>query len=245
LGDMNILITGGSGKLGQELKKISHDADFPESGEFNIVDYEGMLKWIEKRGKKYNTLIHCAAFTSPPEIDKDPIRALQVNIIGSANIVKLCEKNHIRLVYISTDYVFDGQRGCYKEEDALNPVNRYAISKLGGECAVRLYENSLIIRLSFGPNSFPYEAAFTDQWTSREAVSVSARKILKLAEMNLNGIIHIGSERRTVYKYAHSLEGTKEIKGISIKDVNFRIPQDTSLNTDKYNALVGNRKEEK
>ena len=115
-------------------------------------------------------VVHAAAFTSPPKVDKDPARALDVNIIGTANLVRLCMARGLRLIYISTDYVFRGDRGNYREDDSLYPVNKYAWSKLGGECAVRMYDNSLIVRTSFGPNVFPYEKAFADQWTSRESV---------------------------------------------------------------------------
>ncbi len=83
----------------------------------------------------------------------------------------------LQLVYISTDYIFKGDRGLYSETDAVYPSNKYAWSKPGGECAMRLYDKALIIRTSFGPNTFPYEKAFVDQWTSRESVSVIARKI--------------------------------------------------------------------
>jgi dTDP-4-dehydrorhamnose reductase len=235
---MRILITGGSGKLGKELKEIIKNGDFPSSEEFNVLNYNGMLSWIENYNKSFTTLLHCAAFTSPPLIDKEPLKALQVNVIGTANIVRLCIEKKIKLIYISTDYVFDGQKGMYKEKDPVNPVNKYAWSKLGGECAVRLYDNSLIIRLSFGPNIFPYEAAFKDQWTSRESVSISAKKIAGLVENDIRGIVHIGSKRRTVYEYAKSLDPKKEIKKISINDVGFTIPTDTSLNTDRYEKII-------
>jgi dTDP-4-dehydrorhamnose reductase len=183
-------------------------------------------------------IIHAAAFTSPPLVDNNPIKALDVNIIGSANIVKLCIKYDIYLIYISTDYVFRGDEGNYQEDDAVFPVNKYAWSKLGGECAVKLYENSLIIRTSFGSNTFPYQKAFVDQWTSRESVSVIALKISRLIDKNLKGILHVGGERKTVYEYAKSLDKSKDIQELSRNEVSFVVPNDTSLDCTKYMRSV-------
>jgi len=234
----NIIVTGGSGTLGTELKKLMPDACFPSSNEFDITNYNQMDKFLEKREyAHFCTMIHCAAFISPPKINLDPIRAIETNIIGTANIVKLCNNYSIKLIYISTDYVFDGKTGNYKEDDPVNPINKYAWSKLGGECAVKLYDNSLIIRLSFGPKIFPYEAAFIDQWTSRESVDKIAIKILSLLNTSIYGVIHIGQDEICVYDYAKSLDTQKEIKKISIKDVSFNVPENTSLNIDKYKNI--------
>lgn len=232
-----ILFTGGSGLLGSEFKKLLPEIKYPSSREFNITNYAQMENYLKKEGE-VQLIIHAAAFTSPPKVDQDPLKALEVNIIGTSNVVKLCIKFGIHLIYISTDYVFKGDKGNYKEDDPLYPVNKYAWSKLGGECAVRLYDKSLIIRTSFGPNVFPYEKAFIDQWTSRESVSVIANKIMKLLDREITGIIHIGGKRRTVLEYAKSLDSFKEIKPLSIKEINFIVPQDTSLNCDKYTNLI-------
>ena len=230
-----ILVTGGSGLLGGELKKILPDSLFPSSQEFDVTDYNQMEAYIANH--QVQVLLHAAAFTSPPKIDTDPLRALDVNVMGTAQVVKLCMRHNIKLIYMSTDYVFEGDVGNYSEDDAVQPVNKYAWSKLGGECAVRLYDNSLIIRTSFGPAVFPYEKAFTDQWTSRESVDKIAKKIVNLLQASLTGIIHIGGKRQTVYEYAKSLDPQKNIGQLSIKDVNFKAPADTSLNTKKYESL--------
>jgi dTDP-4-dehydrorhamnose reductase len=171
-------------------------------------------------------------------VDKDPLKALQVNIVGTAIVVKLCSRLGARLVYVSTDYVFQGDKGSYSETDPVNPVNKYAWSKLGGECAVRLYDKALIIRTTFGPNRFPYEKAFGDQWTSRQPVSTIAAKIAALLDKDALGVVHVGGERRTVLDYARSLDPARAIGEISVKDVTFRVPVDTSLNCERYNSIV-------
>jgi len=234
------LFTGGSGLLGNEMKKHLPFVLFPEHNLFDVANYDQMVRYLEKVDIK--TIIHAAAFTSPPKIDKDPVQAINTNIIGTSNLVKLCSENDMKLVYLSTDYVFKGNKGNYKEEDEVYPVNKYAWSKLGGECAVRLYDNSLIIRTSFGPNEFPFEKAFIDQLTSRESVSKIANKIVKVLEKDIKGIIHIGGNRKTVFEYAKSLDFSKKIGELSINDVNFEVPVDTSLDCEKYSKLMDDKK---
>ncbi len=231
-----ILFTGGSGLLGSEIRQRLPEAWYPTSTEFDVVNYQQMQDYLHH--KDISLIIHAAAFTSPPLIDQDPARAIAVNILGTANIVQLCMLNTIRLIYISTDYVFKGDTGHYNEESLLGPVNKYAWSKLGGECAVRLYERGLIIRTSFGPNEFPYPKAFIDQWTSRESVSRIAAKIVTLADKDITGVIHIGGKRQTVYEHAKSLHPAKTIGELSIRDVPFVAPQDTSLDCSYYDKIV-------
>ena len=231
-----IIFTGGNGLLGSEFKKIRPDINYTDLEDFNILDYKQMKDYIE--GKGYELIIHAAAFTSPPLIDKNPLEAMEVNIAGTANVVKLCMENDLRLIYISTDYVFKGDSGNYSENDPVYPVNKYAWSKLGGECAVRMYDKSLIVRTTFGPNVFPYEKAFIDQWTSRESVSVIAKMISKLIDKKITGTVHVGGKRKTVFEYAKSLDTARTIGKLSINDVTFSVPADTSLNCDKYNKLI-------
>lgn len=222
--------------MGSEFMKILPDINYPSSKEFDVTNYDQMKKYVASSGCEL--IIHAAAFTSPPFIDKNPLKALETNIIGTSNVVKLCIEFDIRLIYISTDYVFKGDKGDYKESDPVYPVNKYAWSKLGGECAVRMYDKALIVRTSFGPNIFPYEKAFIDQWTSRESVAVIANMINKLIDKDITGIIHVGGERKTVFEYAKKLNPTREIGKLSIKDVSFNVPVDTSLNCDKYSELI-------
>ena len=205
--DPRILLgTGGSGLLGQALQRLLPGAFFPSSAAFDVTRPDQMEAVLDGRG--FRVLLHGAAFTSPPRVDADPGRAVDTNVIGTANVVKLCMRRGLKLVYISTDYVFRGDAGRYKESDAVSPVNKYAWSKLGGECAVRLYDNSLIVRTTFGPDAFPYPKAFSDQWTSRESVSQIAKKIVGLLDLDVRGVLHVGGARRTVLEYARSLSPT-------------------------------------
>lgn len=231
-----LAFTGGSGLLGKEIQKHFPDGLYPTHDQLDITDRRSITSYFKKH--KFKSIVHLAAFTSPPRVDNDPLHALTTNIVGTANIVEACMVHAKKIIYISTDYVFKGDGTKYSEDDAVYPVNKYAWSKLGGECAVRLYDNHLIIRTSFGPTPFPYKQAFKDQWTSRESVHIIAEKIKKLIIAQAIGTYHVGGTRRTVLDYAVSLTGDSNITPISIKNVNFRVPKDTSLNTNKYKKLL-------
>jgi len=231
-----ILVTGGSGRLGTELKKLLPKALFPGSAVFNVTNYGQMEKYIRKH--RPSAIIHSAAFISPPLIDKDPQKAIEVNIIATAALAKLCWRYKTKLVYISTDYVFKGDKGNYKEDDLVFPTNKYAWSKLGGECAVRMLDDYLIVRTSFGEKVFPFQKAFVDHYTSRETVDVIAKKIVTVLKSGVRGTIHLGHARRSVYQYAKSLGGPTPIGKMSIDDVPFAVPKDTSLNTTKYKTYA-------
>lgn len=232
-----VLVTGGSGLLGRHLKPLLPDALFPEHAEFDVTDPPKMAGYLH--GTTVSTIVHGAAFISPPKITENPKLALDVNIAGTANVVRVCMDRNIRLLYISTDYVFKGDRGMYKEDDPVLPVNKYAWSKLGGECAVRMYDNSLIVRTSFGEPVFPYEKAFVDQWTSRLRVDVLAPRLVKLLQSDLAGIVHVGGKRQTVMQYARSVSPDKTIGALSLKEVSFLAPVDTSLDTSRYDSVNG------
>jgi dTDP-4-dehydrorhamnose reductase len=237
------VFTGGSGLLGQAFKQLLPAAAFPTSSELDVRDGQAIAAWLQ--GREVNTIIHAAAFTSPPKVDQDPVRAVETNIIGTANLVSWCLAHGVRMVYISTDYVFKGDKGLYSEDDAVLPVNRYAWSKLGGECAVRLLPRHLIIRTSFGPDVFPYPKAFVDQWTSRQGVTETARQMVTLIETGAAGTVHVGGPRRTVMEYARSLDPARTIEPLSLKDVPFVAPVDTSLDTTRYHDLVAKKDTER
>jgi dTDP-4-dehydrorhamnose reductase len=231
------LFTGGSGLLGQELEYYFKDDFFPSSAEFNVHDYDGMEKYLTRCNEKIDMIVHLAAETTTKEIEtKDYYRrkAIQTNIVGTANIVQLCMDRNIKLIYISTDYVFDGEKGDYVEDDNLNPINKYAWSKLGGEASVRLYDNSLIVRMSFCADRFPYPKAFADQLSTRMPVSQAGFKLKDLINENPSGIRHLFSTKQTIYQLAKNISPNKEIEPISINDIeDYKLPKDTSLST-KY-----------
>lgn len=222
-------LTGGSGRLGQELQKISGEKGIeiiaPDSKWCNITNEYQIKNKIEASG--CDVVVHAAAFTDVKGAESDPSLAWDVNVLGTLNVLKACKLLRKKLIYISTDYVFDGEKGKYKICDPINPLSKYAKTKASGELLVRTYDESLIIRTSFYGHDFPYDAAFTDQWTSKSYVDVIAPKILEKILENPHGISHVGVERRTVYDIAR--ERKKDVKGMSRNDISINVPYDTSF----------------
>ena len=227
---VRILLTGGTGLLGIELLKLDAEIEAPGRNDLNIIDDAAVARYIADYLP--DVIIHAAAITDNREIEDDPSEALDVNIHGSVSIAKACLGMRIRLVYLSTDYVYSGDRGNYSESDEVAPTNLYAWTKLAGEAAVRAVPNHLIIRTSFGDNYFPYPVAFCDKWSSKEYVDLIALDILEAARSPLTGIINIGGPRRTIYEYA--VTRNFDVRRIKREDSVFESPTDTSLNLSRW-----------
>lgn len=225
---LRALLTGGTGTLGKELIKLSaDDIEFysPSSTECNILNQEQVENCFKQID--FDLVVHCAAVTNVADIEKNPLDALETNVVGTINLTRECMRHNKKIVFISTDYVFDGEKGHYSIHDPINPLSKYAKTKAAAELAVRTYDNSLVIRTSFYGHNFPYEKAFNDQWTSKDYIDIIAPKILNAIKSDKTGIVHIGSPRRSVYEIAK--KRNKNIKQMSRKDVEFKIPKDTSL----------------
>lgn len=235
--DNRILITGGSGALGSAISKLI-PCIAPNSSELNITDYAQCQAAIER----YNPdiVIHCAAWTDVAGAEKAKDKCWEVNVTGTENMVRAA--TGCRFIYISTEYVFDGERGNYKEDDIPRPVNFYALTKLCGEIAVRQYPNTLIIRTAFkqdGP--WPYEAAFVDKWMSVDFVSERVPDILRASLMTeLTGLIHVSGARKTIYDLA--IKVSPKVKKMSIKDVPVILPKDTSLDSSRWKEICSTHK---
>ena len=165
-----IIITGGTGRFGTVLKKFrsKYKILFPTKKQLNILDLKNIRKYLNL--KKPNYLIHLAGLSRPMKIhDQDIIKSIDLNIIGTANVTKACSERNIKLIYFSTNYVYPGKKGNYRENDPVLPINNYAISKLGGECAVQMYKNSLILRIMMSEKPFAHDYAFSDIKTNLQS----------------------------------------------------------------------------
>lgn len=221
----NILLTGGSGTLGTELQKLKKDLLCPSSAEMDITNSSSVVSFFEKND--IDLVIHAAAYTNVSLAEKEFENVIDVNVGGTYNIIKNCISKQIKLVYISTDYVFDGEQGNYKSTDPINPLTKYAKSKAAAELMVRMYENSLCIRTSFYGKQFPYEQATIDQWTTKDYVDVMAPKILEECLSDKFGIVHCYSKKRTVYELG--ITRKNNLKKIRRQDIVVALPKDTSL----------------
>lgn len=237
----NILLTGGKGQLATEILKINPLIDAPDKDEMDFSIYKQIDLYCQ--AKKYDIIIHAGAVTNKfnEDVDDDYIIT---NIIGTANITLWAKQHGIRLVYISSDYVYPSESGNYTEESVLLPVNRYAKSKLGGEMSVQLYDNSLIIRTSFY-STLNFTKACTDQFTSRLPIKEAAAAIYFLScKTELRGIINLGTNgKRCLYDIVKA-EFNSIVEPCLRKDIKitYVIPPDSSLNTQKYYTMIESSK---
>jgi dTDP-4-dehydrorhamnose reductase len=220
-----ILLTGGSGLLGRHLAPLL-DCISPSHTDFDILS--------PVIPPDVHLIVHAAAYTDVEGAQTNAGVCTDINVNGTKNLVAL----GLPLVYISTEYVFDGGRGNYAEDDVPNPLNVYAATKFLGEMAVRRMERSLVIRTLFKPRPFEHERAVTDQWTSGDYVDVIAPLIAKAVGLfesgKLSGVIHIGTGKKSTFDLAKQ---TKDVQPIERKDLCVRLPRDTSLSLAKWAAL--------
>lgn len=234
------LLTGGNGILGIALQTawpIKLNCWAPSSEELDITDGNRMSKFYfdnRERLQKMYAVVHCAAYTDVPGAESNKTQAIDLNINGTRNVLRgLCWPLGIPMVYISTDYVYPGSDGNYKETDRVSPVNFYAQTKYMGEAF--LDERDLIIRTSFKPDTeWPYPKAFDDLYTSSDYVDVIAPKILTLIANGESGIYNVGTERKSIYELAR--RRTTKVKPMSRKEIkDVYLPSDISMNLDKFN----------
>lgn len=148
-----ILVTGANGMLGQDLCPILEDSGYEvvetDVDTLDITSTENVKKVLEL--EKPDFVIHCAAYTNVDKAEEDLKTAELINVTGTENIADICGKLGITLVYISTDYVFDGEKQePYLPNDRVNPLNNYGMTKYEGEEAVRsLCDQYYVVRTSW------------------------------------------------------------------------------------------------
>jgi dTDP-4-dehydrorhamnose reductase len=231
-----IIFTGGSGRFAESLKntKSNYNFYYPNSKELNILNIKSIEKYVKK--VKPKIFIHAAGLSRPMNIHTKNInKSISLNILGTANVTKICAKYNLKLVYFSTCYVYPGISGNYKEEDALLPINNYAWSKLGGECAVQMYKNSLILRLSMTEKPFVHKEAFVDFKTNFIFHDEVAKILIKLLPQK--GIINVGGKSQSVYQFA--IKENKNIKKSSAKkNLAKNSPLNPSMNIKKLIKIL-------
>ena len=196
-----IIFTGGNGRFASEFKKKKNKFKvyYPSKNQLNILNLKSIINYIKQ--KKPNYFVHCAGLSRPMSIhDKDISKSINLNIIGTSNVVIACAQFNLKLIYFSTGYVYPGTKGNYKEEEPIKPFNNYAWSKLGGECSVKLYKNSLILRLIMCEKPFNHKTAFHDI----DSNFIFHEEIVKIFPKILNkkGILNVGGKIQTIYKFA-------------------------------------------
>jgi dTDP-4-dehydrorhamnose reductase len=148
-----VIVTGSEGQLGRTLQELSPDFEcnfhFTSSTELDISNPKSIESVFQKG--QYNYCINCAAYTNVEQSEITPELAFKVNAEGVKNLADACNKYHITLIHISTDYVFDGNKTTpYTVQDVPNPINQYGKSKLQGEEYIKsILRNHFIIRTSW------------------------------------------------------------------------------------------------
>ena len=231
-----ILVTGGSGRFAQSLKKIKCKYKFiyPTKQNLDITNTKSIKNYLKKTKPK--SVLHLAGLSRPMiEHEKNINKSINLNIIGTSNMVRVCSELKIKLIYFSTSYVYPGIVGNYKETDALLPWNNYAWSKLGGECAVKMYKNSLILRVCMTERPYVHKKAFTDiklNFIFHEDLTKILVKVL-----DKKGIINLGGPTQTAYNFAEQYN-PKIKKALAKKLSRQYLPFNSSMNLSKLIKLT-------
>jgi dTDP-4-dehydrorhamnose reductase len=235
----------------EKLKKVS----------INITQLNDLKRLIVE--EKPNVIIHMAALGDVDLCEKDKVLAWRTTVEPSIEIASMASKMGCFVVYLSTDYVFDGERGSYKEYDPPNPINYYGLTKLMGEVAFRsLHLKCAIVRASsiygFGPGRTNFAKylveklkagepikALIDQYTSPTQATLLGKAIVEIAEEEIPGIFHLVGERLSRYEFAIKVA---EILGLDksliqvaeMKEMKWlaKRPQDSSLNSEHTRSLL-------
>ena len=235
----NILVTGGNGQLGSELKEITPNFPdfnflFTDVKELDITDHTAVREFVENNN--INVIINCAAYTAVDKAESESELADAINHLAVTNFAQIAKDNNIKLIHISTDYVFDGTNyKPYIETDVPNPKSVYGQTKLNGEQAMQQINpaNSIIIRTSwvysrFGNNFVKTMLRLAE---TRDEISVVSDQIgsptnaADLALAILTILPQIENNSLEIYHYSNEgvcswydfVKSIFEIKGITIK----------------------------
>lgn len=230
---MRVLITGGSGQLGYDIAKLLEENNTmmyaPTHEEMDITDRDSVMKIFDSF--KPDVVFHCAAYTAVDKAEEDKERCYDINVNGTKNIVDASDIYGSKVVYISTDYVFHGDKnGIYETSDITDPINYYGYTKYLGEQEVMKNSNNLIVRISwvFGINGKNFVKTMLRLASSRDEISVVsdqvgsptytydlARLLVDMVNKNKSGIYQATNEGYcSWYEFAKYIF---EVSGIDIR----------------------------
>lgn len=272
---MKFLVTGSAGLVGrqvvQDLLQSYTDVyscyhnSRPESGiatPIDIASQESIIKAVESTSP--DVIIHLAAMTNVDLCETERDMALKINARSTAVLSEQAKKHGAFLVYVSTDYVFDGKTGMKKESDMTDPVDYYGQSKLEGEKAVQEIAPKWCIARTSTPygmhpkkKSFPLFVAenlqsktpldiITDQYTSPTYVPNLSRMLIEISSRNIQGMLHVsGATRISRYEMAEMVAEKLNLDNKLLRPTNMdamnwtaRRPKDSSLDVSKAASLL-------
>ena len=232
---MTILITGSTGILGSELKKIFPYSISPSHKDFDICHMNQVDTLFNK--EKFDLVIHTAAYTTVRGCEENKELAMKINVEGTKNLANAILKfsPNTKFVYISTACVFDGHSEMYVESSIPHPENFYALTKLLGESEAQRIRDHIIVRTNFvGKKKWPYPGAFTDRFGTYLFADKVAYGIKEICENNLQGIVHIvGDKKISMFDLAKIT--TSDVKPITLNDYTGPpLTIDMSLDTERW-----------
>lgn len=231
---MKVLVTGANGQLGydvvKELQKRNIECYGATRQDFDIVDFEAAEKFIVSYMP--DAVIHCAAYTAVDKAEDEQGLCYLVNASATENIAEICKKINSKMLYISTDYVFDGTKdGFYEVDDKPNPINVYGKTKLLGEQAVqKILDKYFIVRISwvFGEHGNNFVKTMLRLGKERRELNVVADQygsptytvdlaplLVEMVQTDKYGIYHATNEG--VCTWADFAEEIFKITGIDVK----------------------------
>lgn len=247
---MKYLITGVSGQLGYDVKRdllergvSENDISSPRTAEMDITDRQAVENYVENF--RPDVIIHCAAYTNVDGAESDPEVCQKVNVEGTKHLVEAAKQVNAKLIYISTDYVFNGESSePYEVESQADPQSVYGATKYEGELAVQSYPKHFIVRISwvFGINGHNFVKTMIKVSKGREVVSVVddqigsptytvdlAKFLIDLSKSDKYGTYHATNEG--FCSWADFTEEIYRLAGITTK-VNH-------VSTDEYIKIAG------
>ena len=231
---MKFFITGVNGQLGYDLKRELLERGYtdilaPTRVDLDITNEDAVKKMI--REYRPSVIFHCAAYTAVDKAEEEQEKCYQVNVLGTKYLTEAAKEVGAKIIYISTDYVFDGTKeGLYQVEDKVNPVNYYGKTKYLGENFVREYDNHIIVRISwvFGINGKNFIRTMLNLAESHKELNVVCDQIgsptytkdlagllVNMFLSNVKGLYHVTNEGYcSWYEFAEFIfkEGRKKVK---------------------------------
>ena len=274
---LKFLVTGSAGLVGQQVVKYlsksnqvfsCYNGSKPEYGDsvkMDLKNYEMISSVLTEI--KPDVVIHLGAMTGVDLCEKEKTSASEINTKATEIIAKECSKLNSFLVYVSTDYVFDGNFGMYKEDDVTNPLGFYGKSKLEGEKAVQNFSTNWCIARTSTPfglhptkKSFPMWVienlqkqkqidVLIDQFTSPTYIPNLSRMLIEISERRITGIIHAaGASKISRYQMASMVSDKLNLDGTLLKQISMnkmkwvaQRPKDSSLDVSRASSILNEK----
>ena len=274
---LKVLVTGSAGLVGQQVVKdlsnshqvfSCYNESKPEYGDSVKMDLKNreMISSILTE-KKPDIVIHLGAMTGVDLCEKEKTSASEINTKATEIIAKECSKLNSFLVYVSTDYVFDGNLGMYKEDDVTNPLGFYGKSKLEGEKVVQNFSTNWCIARTSTPfglhptkKSFPMWVIenlqkqkqidiLIDQFTSPTYIPNLSRMLIEISERRITGVIHAaGASKISRYQMASMVSDKLNLDGTLLKQISInkmkwvaQRPKDSSLDVSRASSILNEK----